>query len=210
MVTGRGGPGPELETLRLAAAALRAGEPVVLPTDTVYGIAVDPTVPGATQRLFDVKGRGRETPIAVLVADAGQAWAIARPPVPDAAIRLAERFWPGALTLVVPRSPAWDADIGDQTATVGVRCPDHALVRALCRAVGPLATTSANRHGSAPAQTVAEVVAALGDTGMVIDGGWVSGTASTVVDCTAEHPKVLREGPIPAGEVLGPDGGVPR
>jgi tRNA threonylcarbamoyl adenosine modification protein (Sua5/YciO/YrdC/YwlC family) len=126
---------------------LRSGGVVLLPTDTVYGVAVDPTIPGATQRLFDLKGRGRDIPIAVLVADAEQAWSIARHPVLPAALGLAARHWPGALTLVVWRDPAWPADIGDDLATVGVRCPDHDLVRAWCREVGPLATSSANRHG---------------------------------------------------------------
>jgi L-threonylcarbamoyladenylate synthase len=176
-----------------AVEALRRGEPVVVPTDTVYGIAVDPTIPGATQRLFDIKGRGRDVPIAVLVADATQAWSIARAPVPVSAQELAARHWPGALTIVVWRDPAWDADIGDDTETVGVRCPDHDLVRALCRDVGPLATSSANRHGEPTPADFADVrdLAAT-----AVDGGRLSQSASTVVDCTVDPPRVLRQGAV--------------
>jgi L-threonylcarbamoyladenylate synthase len=177
------------------AEALRAGLVVLVPTDTVYGLAVDPTVPGATQRLFDLKGRGRDIPIAVLVADAEQAWGIAAHPVPAVTLDLARRHWPGALTLVVPRDPAWEADIGD-TATVGVRCPDSDLVRGLCRAVGPLATTSANPHGVPTARTAAEAAAALPGIDLAVDGGPLPGTASTVLDCTVDPPAVLRQGAI--------------
>lgn len=178
-----------------AAEALRAGLVVLLPTDTVYGLAVDPTVPGATQRLFDLKGRGRDIPIAVLVADAEQAWSLAAPPVPPATLDLATRHWPGALTLVVTRKPAWQGDVGD-TLTVGVRCPDHDMVRALCREVGPLATSSANRHGAPTPATAGEAEAALPGIDLVIDGGPLPGTASTVLDCTVEPPAVLRQGAI--------------
>jgi len=175
---------------------------VLLPTDTVYGVAVVPTVVGAVQRLFDLKGRARDIPIAVLVADAEQAWSIARHPVPREALRLAARFWPGALTIVVARDPNWPGDIGDGLATVGVRCPDHELVRRLCREVGPLATTSANRHGQPTPTTAADAAALLGPVDVVIDGGLLPGRASTVVDCTVDPPAILREGAIPATEVL--------
>jgi len=183
-------------------AALRAGGMVLLPTDTVYGVAVMPTVAGAVQRLFDLKGRGRDVPIAVLVADAEQAWTIARRPVPEEALRLAARFWPGALTIVVARDPDWPGDIGDGMETVGVRCPDHDLVRRLCRDVGPLATTSANRHGYPTPATAAEAAAVLGAVDVIIDGGLLPGRASTVVDCSVHPPAIIREGAIPAAEVL--------
>ncbi len=183
--------------------ALRAGQVVVIPTDTVYGVAVDPTVPGATQRLFDVKRRGRDVPVAVLVADADQAWSVARRPVPASALRLAERFWPGALTLVVARDPAWPADLGDDTATVGVRCPDHHQVRQWCREVGPLATSSANRHGSPTPETALDAVNQLGGILAFADGGRLPGRASTVVDCTVDPPSVVREGAIAASRLWG-------
>ncbi len=173
--------------------ALRRGDPVVIPTDTVYGIAVDPTVPGATQKLFDIKGRGRDVPVAVLVADAAQAWSVARHPVPTAAQELAARHWPGALTIVVARDPAWAADLGDDVATVGLRCPDHDQVRAWCREVGPLATSSANRHGEPTSPDFADVA---GLASIAVDGGRLSETASTVVDCTVDPPRVLRQGAV--------------
>jgi L-threonylcarbamoyladenylate synthase len=183
-------------------AVLRGGGTVLLPTDTVYGVAVLPTAAGAAQRLFDLKGRGRDIPIAVLVADADQAWSIARHPVPEVALRLAARFWPGALTIVVARDANWPGDVGDGPETVGVRCPDHELVRGLCRHVGPLATSSANRHGEPTPTTAAEAAAVLGGVDLVIDGGSLEGRASTVVDCSVDPPVIIREGAIPAAEIL--------
>ena len=179
--------------LKAAAAALAAGEVVAIPTDTVYGLAVDPTVPGATGRLFDLKGRPRRVPIAVLVADLAQAEGIAAEAVPD----LAGRHWPGALTVVVRRRPEWPADLGDEGGTVGLRCPDHAWTRALCRRVGPLATTSANLH-TRPSLLDAAAVAAcfLEGIAVVLDGGVCDGEPSTVVDCTAVPPAVLRQGAV--------------
>jgi L-threonylcarbamoyladenylate synthase len=183
-------------------AALRAGGVVLLPTDTVYGLAVATSVPGATARLFALKQRDPQVPIAVLVGDADQAWTIAAPPVPDAARALASRWWPGALTLVVRRDPAWTVDLGGDAATVGVRCPDHDFVRAVCRTVGPLATTSANRHGQPTPTSAAEAAAGLGEVDLIVDGGRLTGTPSTVVDCTVDPVRVLREGAIAAVEIL--------
>jgi L-threonylcarbamoyladenylate synthase len=179
-----------------AADVLREGGVVLLPTDTVYGLAVDPTVPGATQRLFDLKGRGRDVPIAVLVADAEQAWSVAATPVSDAARSLAARFWPGAVTIIVARADGWPADLGDDAGTVGLRCPDADLVRSLCREVGPLATTSANRHGHPTPPTAVVAARDLPGVDLVIDGGELSGMASTVVDCTIDPPRVVREGAV--------------
>ena len=178
-----------------AVVALRAGGLVVIPTDTVYGIAVDATVAGATDALFAAKGRPRTVPIAVLVADEAAAWSVAADPAPDAARQLARRWWPGALTLIVRRAGWWTADLGDDGGTVGLRCPDHDWVRGLCRQTGPLATTSANRHGG-PTPPDATGVAALlgGSVDLVVDGGRLGGTASTVVDCTGARPVVVREG----------------
>jgi L-threonylcarbamoyladenylate synthase len=183
-----------------ALAVLRSGGVVLLPTDTVYGLAVATGVPGATARLFTLKGRDRDVPIAVLVADAEQAWSVAADPVPEAARTLAARWWPGALTLVVRRDPAWAVDLGGDATTVGVRCPDDDLVRSLCRAVGPLATTSANRHGQTTPATAAEAAAGVGGVDLVIDGGRLPGVPSTVVDCTIDPPRILRAGAL---EVLG-------
>ena len=185
-----------------AAAVLRAGGVVLLPTDTVYGLAVSTKVPGATARLFELKGRHRDVPIAVLVADPDQAWRLAAAPLPESARRLAARWWPGALTLVVARDAAWTVDLGGDPATVGLRCPDQELVRSLCRAVGPLATTSANRHAEPTPATAREAAAAVGHTGLVVDGGRLAGVPSTVVDCTVSPVRVLREGAVPAAVLV--------
>lgn len=183
--------------LAAALGVLGAGGVVGVPTDTVYGLAVDPTRPGATGRLFHAKGRPRQVPVAVLVADAAQGWALASPPLPPAATALALEHWPGALTIVVDRLADWPADLGDESGTVGLRCPDHPWMRELCRRAGPLATTSANLHGQPPlteASGVREAFGALVD--LVIDGGVCDGTPSTVVDCTTPVVRVVREGRI--------------
>ena len=171
-----------------AAALLRAGEVVVLPTDTVYGLAALPTVPGATDRLFALKGRGgrraggravRATPTRPW------RWRTRRRVGPDVR-RIADRLWPGPLTLVLPRRPGPGYALGQPADTVGVRCPDHALVRALAAEVGPLATTSANRHGEPTPPTAAEVAAAVRRRGRRwwSTAGRCDGAPSTVVDAT--------------------------
>jgi tRNA threonylcarbamoyl adenosine modification protein (Sua5/YciO/YrdC/YwlC family) len=184
----------EIET---AAKALLAGQIVGIPTDTVYGLAADAFHTGAADRLFAVKRRPRQVDLPVLVADVDQALELATA-VPDAARRLMDRWWPGALTVVVPRRPDLEADLGDDEATIGLRCPDHEIPLALCRQVGPLATTSANLHGDETLTTAADVVAAFGDSvAIVLDGGHCAGSPSTVVDCTGQDVKLLRQGRIP-------------
>jgi tRNA threonylcarbamoyl adenosine modification protein (Sua5/YciO/YrdC/YwlC family) len=187
----------DLRRLAAAEQALRAGEAVVVPTDTVYGLAALPAVPGATARLFALKNREGRKPLAVLVADADQARSLVEPVAPEV-LDLMDRHWPGPLTLVLRRSPAARAlDLGGDDATVGVRCPGHALIRELARRVGPIATTSANRSGEPTPATAAEAAAALdGPVGAVLDGGRCDGVPSTVVDVTAAAWRVLREGPI--------------
>jgi len=191
------------EGFAAATAALRAGLVVVVPTDTVYGIAVDPFVSGAMARLFAVKHRPREQSIAVLIAEPGDVARIAAPLAPAAA-DLARRFWPGPLTLVLPRTPGFDADLGGDPATVGVRCPASDFVRRLAADIGPLATTSANRHREPTPPDAAGVAAALGDdVALVIDGGRCEGSPSTVVSVLdATSPRILREGRIPASELF--------
>lgn len=184
-----------------ALQALEAGRVVALPTDTVYGLGVDPFRPGASDRLFAIKRRPRTVDLPLLVAGADQVLTVATA-VPPIAARLMGRYWPGPLTLVVPRRPDLAADLGDDEATVGVRCPDHEVPLALCRRRGPLATTSANLHGQPTLTTAAEVEAALGEAlAVVLDGGPCAGEPSTVVDCTGEAPKCLREGRIPWTEI---------
>jgi tRNA threonylcarbamoyl adenosine modification protein (Sua5/YciO/YrdC/YwlC family) len=179
-----------------AVRALAAGDIVGIPTDTVYGLAADPFHTGASDRLFSVKRRPRTVELAVLVGGIDQALTLAVA-VPDAARRLMERFWPGALTLVLPRRPDLNADLGADDATIGLRCADHPVPLTLCREVGPLATSSANRHGEPPATTAAELAAALGPAvELVLDAGRCDGVPSTVVDCTGLEPRLLRDGRV--------------
>jgi tRNA threonylcarbamoyl adenosine modification protein (Sua5/YciO/YrdC/YwlC family) len=181
-----------------AAGVLLAGELVVLPTDTVYGLAACPVVAGATRRLFAAKGRGADVPVAVLCADAEQALGLADPASLGADVRrIAARLWPGPLTLVLRRRPDLGYELGEPAATVGVRCPDEPLVRALATAVGPLATTSANRHGEPTPPTAAGVAEHFGAAvALVLDGGARSAPPSTVVDATGPSWRLLRAGSL--------------
>ena len=192
---------PPPEAVEQAVRALAAAQVVGLPTDTVYGLAADPFSTGGADRLFLLKRRPREMELPVLVADEDQALALATA-VPASARRLMERFWPGALTVVLPRHPDLLADLGADDATVGLRCPDHPVPLALCRSHGPIATTSANLHGDPTATTAAEVGEVFKDAvAVVLDAGPCEGAPSTVVDCTGVEPKLLRDGRIPWDEV---------
>jgi L-threonylcarbamoyladenylate synthase len=186
-----------------AVNALRRGELVVLPTDTVYGVAARPDLASATARLFEAKGRPRDLSLPVLVADREDA---ARVAALDArARRLADRFWPGGLTLVVLRAEASRAwDLGEDRDTVGLRVPDHDATRTILREAGPLAVTSANRSGEPTPPTCEGVRADLQDAVAVYvcDDARPPGPPSTVVDLTGEDPKVLREGALEPGAVL--------
>ena len=185
------------EGIEAAVSALRAGEVVAIPTDTVYGVAVALGVDGATERLFAAKRRPHDVDLPVLIGRASDAADLVESAPPDAA-RLMERFWPGPLTLVLRRAPSLTADLGASASTVGIRCPDHELVAALAAAVGPLATTSANLHGRPTPADAAGVAAELGDgVTLVLDGGRCEGAPSTVLDCTGTSVAVLREGRIP-------------
>ena len=182
-------------------AVLERGGVVVLPTDTVYGLAALPTSRDAVERVFALKGRRADVPIAVLCASSVQALALAEPvPGMDA---VAERFWPGPLTLVLPRRAGVDLHLGDPEHTIGLRVPDHDLVRAVAGRVGPIATTSANRHGEPTDPTAAGASASLvGEPDLVVDDGRLEGSASTVVDATGTPWAALREGAISAAEVI--------
>jgi L-threonylcarbamoyladenylate synthase len=194
-----------------AVAALTAGRVVAVPTDTVYGLAVDPARPGATAALFALKHRPESVDLPVLVADVAQAEALAGPDgLSSPARRLAARFWPGALTLVVARRAGLAWELGGTGSTVGLRCPDLPLLRALCRRVGPLAVTSANRHGSPPLTTAAAVRASFSDMVAVIDGGRCDGVPSTVVEVDPEAVRCLRAGPVPWDEIVTVAGLGPR
>ncbi len=193
---------PPRDAIEAAAEALAGGEIVGVPTDTVYGLAADPFRKGAADRLFRVKGRPRAVELPVLVADRDQAFELCRA-VPPAAVRLVERYWPGPLTLVLPRRPGLGADLGEDEATVGVRCPAHPVPLALCRLAGPIATTSANRHGEPPMGSAQELHEALGaEVAVVLDAGPCRGVPSTVVDCTGQELRILRLGGVPEADVL--------
>jgi tRNA threonylcarbamoyl adenosine modification protein (Sua5/YciO/YrdC/YwlC family) len=185
-----------------AADALRAGEVVLLPTDTVYGIAVRAELPGATARLFSLKDRSEIQPVAVLVAGRDQALTLVAD-ADDGIVRVMDRLWPGPLTLVLRRAPEHEhLELGGDPTTIGIRCPDHDLVRALAADVGPLATTSANRHGEPTPPTAADAAASLvGPVALVVDGGPAGTVASTVVDLTGSEPHVLREGAVTVADI---------
>jgi L-threonylcarbamoyladenylate synthase len=201
LIVATGDPPPS-EAVEAAARALAVGDIVGIPTDTVYGLAADPFRTGAADRIFKVKGRPRNVELPVLVAGEDQALALCEA-VPRAARRLMERFWPGPLTLVLPRRADLQADLGEDDATIGIRCPGHPVPLAVCRAAGPIATTSANRHGGAPFTTAREIVDAFaGDIALVLDGGTCAEAPSSVVDCTGEDVKLLREGRLAWDHIL--------
>jgi L-threonylcarbamoyladenylate synthase len=183
--------------------ALLAGSVVVLPTDTVYGLAALPGDAAATARLFDLKGRGHDTPLAVLCADVRQAVGLVTPEDAVEVHAVGERWWPGPLTLVCRRRPDVQLHLGAPGTTVGLRVPDHPLVRAVAERVGPIAATSANRHGQPTAVTAEEALLAVGSgVALVVDEGPLEGRASTVIDTTTKPWHVLREGPIPGADVV--------
>jgi len=198
----------ESGALHRAAEALAGGAVVAVPTDTVYGLAVDPTKPDAVDLLFQLKGRPADVPVAILVAGPEQVDLVARRMEP-AAQALAERFWPGPLTLVVDRRPSFTADLGGPASarqTVGVRWPDHPVVVALCGMLGPLAVTSANLHGKPPATTVGAVAAAwagVDQPAVILDGGTCDGVPSSVVECRGGGVVCLREGGLPWSAISG-------
>ncbi len=184
-----------------AVRRLRAGGLVAMPTDTVYGVGVALDARDGLPRLFAAKDRPLDRAIVLLVADADQAATVGV--LSPAARTLAERFWPGGLTLVLPQVlgaelPAVLTAGGD---TIGVRLPAHDCPRALARALGPLPVTSANISGRPDARDAAGVLDQLGDrVDLVLDGGPVpGGVPSTVVDCTGDRPRVLRAGAVDRG-----------
>jgi L-threonylcarbamoyladenylate synthase len=182
-----------------AGTVLRAGGIVALPTDTVYGIAVDLSVPGGVERLFAAKQRSPARGIVLLLADATQAGTIG---IMDRAGRaLADAFWPGGLTLIVHQLEGLvlPGVLTGGAPTIGLRVPDHPAPRALAAAVGPLPATSANRSGQPDPQSAADVVASLGDAvDLILDGGpSADGRPSTVVDLTGAAPRVVRAGAVP-------------
>lgn len=203
---------PDGAVLAQVVAALRSGAPVVIPTDTVYGVAALPSISGATERLFELKDRSSGQPLAVLLAAPADAEAMADE-LTVVARRLIDAFWPGPLTLVLPRRRDLvdRLMLGGDGSTVGLRCPAHPFVRELAGQAGPLATTSANRHGEPTPATAREAADALtGPVAVVVDGGVLDGRASTVVDCTGDGWKLLRSGALDPADVTAAAGEAAR
>ncbi len=187
--------------VRRAADVLRAGGLVAFPTDTVYGLAAMPTDRAAVARIYQVKGRNAGRPISLLLSDADRLAEVAV--APQGARPLMRRFWPGGLTLVLPKTAAVFDEVS-KGPTIGVRIPDLPLARELIRAAGGiLAVTSANRSGELSPLTAAEVLEQLGEQiELLIDGGPCrGGVPSTVLDCTVWPPVILRHGAIAESEI---------
>lgn len=180
-----------------AVDAIEAGELVVLPTDTVYGIAADAFKPEAVQRLLDAKGRGREMPPPVLISSAETLEALASS-IPDAGRTLCEEFWPGPLTVICHAQSSLLWDLGETRGTVALRVPAHEDTAELLSRTGPLAVSSANLSGQPAALEVYDAEEQLGDSVSVyLDGGpSEGGEPSTIVDLTADVPRVVRVGAI--------------
>lgn len=208
-----------LAGMRQARQAIGRGELVVLPTDTVYGVAADAFDPKAVMRLLEAKGRGRQSPPPVLVAGLTTLRALVAE-VPEPIERLVEEFWPGGLTIVLPSQPSLTWDLGETHGTVAVRMPAHRIALELLEETGPLAVSSANLTGKAAAIAAEDARDMLGDSVAVYLDGGISetGIASTIIDATSlvggADPvvRVLREGAVDRaslrrilGDVLEPD-----
>ncbi|WP_299563569.1 L-threonylcarbamoyladenylate synthase [uncultured Mycolicibacterium sp.] len=192
-----------------AVSALKGGRLVVMPTDTVYGLAANAFDAEAVAALLAAKGRGRDMPVPVLVGSWHTIEGLVYS-VPPAARELIRAFWPGALSLVVRQAPSLAWDLGDANGTVMLRMPLHPVAIELLREVGPLAVSSANISGQPPAVTAAEAREQLGEQVEVYleAGPSQRQAASTIVDLTGERPRILREGPVTVeriAEVLGVD-----
>lgn len=185
------------EGLAAALAAVRDHEIVVLPTDTVYGVGADAFSPDAVRAVLDAKGRGADMPPPVLIPHARTVDGLATS-VPTYARDLMEHFWPGPLTLVLLAQPSLLWDLGDTNGTVALRVPQDEVALELLAQVGPMAVTSANLTGRPAALTVREAMLMLGDAVSVyLDGGpCTDGEASTILDCTQEQPRILRDGAL--------------
>lgn len=180
-----------------AARLLKSGHLIAFPTDTLYGVGADILNAQAIQQLYVAKGRSLKKGIPVLLSDIGKLEDIVRQ-TPDFALSLAQKFWPGPLTLILPKQDHIPGIISPDD-NVAVRVPDNDVARKFIRAAGGMVvTSSANRSGEPPALNAQEALAALGDSiAAVLDGGRVVlGVASTIVDCTISPPRILREGPL--------------
>jgi L-threonylcarbamoyladenylate synthase len=181
--------------VREAAYAIRRGDLIVLPTDTVYGIGADAFTPSAVMKLLAAKGRGRDMPVPVLIGSRGVLDALVGT-LSEPARHLVEVLWPGALTIIARHSPALAWDLGDANGTVALRMPADLLALDLLKETGPMAVSSANRSGLPPAITCENAQAQLGDAVSVyLDGGpTTAAVPSSIVDVTGEVPVLVRQG----------------
>jgi L-threonylcarbamoyladenylate synthase len=192
-------PATEIER---ALRVLKNGGIVAFPTDTVYGLGSLAFDNPAIESIYAAKDRPIEKAIPILIGDLGDLDQVADD-IPNMALRFASRFWPGPLTCVVPKKPILPPAIS-ATPTVAVRIPDHPDARALLRAAGPMAVTSANISGQPSPSTAQEVYDQLkGRIPLILDGGKTQGgVPSTLVDCTGDKPIILREGPISLSDLM--------
>lgn len=192
-----------LKNIALAAEALKAGKLVVMPTETVYGLAADATNKAAVKKIFSAKERPSDNPLIVHIADLSQISIVARE-FPLAAQVLAERFWPGPLTLVLPKAEGFNTEVTGGLDTVAVRMPAHPVALSLIRKAGiPIAAPSANRFMKLSPTRPDHIDAVLGKRiELVLDGGPSKiGVESTVVDCCSETPRILRPGGVSRGDI---------
>ena len=202
---------PFMETLRYtmeetdkAAAMLRKGGLVAVPTETLYGLAANAEDGVAVQMIYDIKKRDYDKPVSVLVTGMDMVEKYCAN-IPQAAYRLAEKYWPGPLTMILEDGNVVPMMVNGGTGTLGVRCPDHPMTLSIIEAAGvALAAPSANPAGEEPARTARQVLDYFDrEIEGVVDGGPCAvGVASTIVDLTGEEPKILREGGIPGEEIL--------
>ena len=195
-------PSNHSEALPSALKILRAGGLVAFPTDTVYGLGALAFDDTAIESIYKAKDRPIEKAIPILIGDLSDLYKVSDD-IPNMALRFATRFWPGPLTCILPKKQTLPLAVS-ATSTVAVRIPDHADARALLRAAGAMAVTSANISGQPNPSTAQEVYDQLnGRIPLILDGGKTrGGVPSTLVDCTGEKPVVLREGPISLDELL--------
>jgi len=194
---------PQRDAIQEAATWIRNGGVVAIPTDTLYGLACDPFRADAVSRLFAVKGRAAGQALSLIAADAAQV-AVHLGAVPPLGARLAQRFWPGPLTLIVVAPASLVRDVTGDTGTVGVRVPADTVARAIAAACGrPITATSANVSGQPATSDPDDIERTLGDRiDLLIDTGPTRGGApSTIVDVTSAEPRLVREGAIPWDEI---------
>ena len=187
-----------------AAAEARAGNLIVIPTDTLYGVACDAFNPEAVRLIYAAKQRPYSKPIPILLADSSDLHRVVRS-VPAVAQAFIDQYWPGPLTILLPKHPDLPAEISDNDS-VAIRIPDSQVGRDIIRATGgAMAVTSANLTGQEPAETAVDAQTKLAGwvTAVVDDGPSPHGAASTILDCTGHELRILREGPISAQSLLG-------